>query len=111
MSPSLNAPPLKISNTTAQNSPREEGKCGQGDYRKMFSFGESSTSVTPLFPQSARRDIATLLERGRVETARIKTESIINEDIHIELLELLELYCEIVFTRFGLIENNKYACD
>jgi len=54
----------------------------------------------------ARRDIATLLERGKVETARIKTESIVNEDIHIELLELLELYCEIVFTRFGLIENS-----
>jgi vacuolar protein sorting-associated protein IST1 len=59
--------------------------------------------------QAARRDIATLLERGKVETARIKTESIINEDIHIELLELLELYSEIVFTRFGLIENSKYA--
>jgi vacuolar protein sorting-associated protein IST1 len=59
--------------------------------------------------QAARRDIATLLERGKVETARIKTESIINDDIHVELLELLELYCEILFARFGLIENSKYA--
>lgn len=57
--------------------------------------------------KAARRDIATLLERGKVETARIKTESIINEDIAIELLELLELYCEIISTRFGLVENSK----
>lgn len=60
-----------------------------------------------LLLQAARRDIATLLEKGKVETARIKTESIINEDIHLELLELLELYCEILSTRFGLIENSK----
>jgi vacuolar protein sorting-associated protein IST1 len=73
----------------------------------------------------ARRDIATLLERGKVETARIKVESstsifprcrslsltrlfffhvVINEDIYLELLELLELYCELLIARFGLVE-------
>ena len=73
--------------------------------------------------KAARRDIATLLERGKVETARIKVESsnsyfvlrfvpdsygpflvVINEDIHLELLELLELYCELLIARFGLVE-------
>ncbi|KAH9968709.1 regulator of Vps4 activity in the MVB pathway-domain-containing protein [Russula dissimulans] len=61
--------------------------------------------------KAARRDIATLLERGKVETARIKVESIINEDIHIELLELLELYCELLIARFGLVEPNTREPD
>lgn len=74
--------------------------------------------------KAARRDIATLLERGKAETARIKVESsnshfilywspflivlfsiVINEDIHLELLELLELYCELLLARFGLVEQ------
>lgn len=73
--------------------------------------------------KAARRDIATLLERGKVETARIKVESsnssfrlisvsisyrtllVINEDIYLELLELLELYCELLIARFGLVEQ------
>jgi len=70
--------------------------------QRLKTLQEKKESVA----KAARRDIATLVERGKIETARIKTESIINEDIHIELLELLELYSEIVFTRFGLIENN-----
>lgn len=32
----------------------------------------------------------------------------INEDIHVELLELLELYCELLLARFGLLDQ-KYA--
>jgi vacuolar protein sorting-associated protein IST1 len=73
--------------------------------------------------KAARRDIATLLERGKVETARIKVENsnsylrrisvsssyrsllVINEDIYLELLELLELYCELLIARFGLVEQ------
>lgn len=61
--------------------------------------------------KAARRDIATLLERGKVETARIKVESIINEDIYLELLELLELYCELLIARFGLVELNTREPD
>lgn len=54
--------------------------------------------------KQARREIATLLEKNKVETARIKVESMINEDIHIELLELLELYCELLLARFGMLD-------
>lgn len=61
--------------------------------------------------KAARRDIATLLERGKIETARIKVESIINEDIYLELLELLELYCELLIARFGLVEMNTREPD
>ena len=73
--------------------------------------------------KAARRDIAHLLEKGRIETARIKTENstyvllsrclglyrehtaVINEDIYVELLELLELYCELLIARFGLLDQ------
>ncbi|EJF67126.1 hypothetical protein DICSQDRAFT_176815 [Dichomitus squalens LYAD-421 SS1] len=61
--------------------------------------------------KAARRDIAFLLEKGRIETARIKTENIINEDIYVELLELLELYCELLIARFGLLDQNAREPD
>ncbi|KAI0323107.1 regulator of Vps4 activity in the MVB pathway-domain-containing protein [Amylostereum chailletii] len=61
--------------------------------------------------KASRRDVATLLERGKVETARIKVENIINEDINTELLELLELYCELLIARFGLLDQNKREPD
>ncbi|WFD49167.1 Vacuolar protein sorting-associated protein ist1 [Malassezia furfur] len=54
--------------------------------------------------KKARRDIADLVVRGKVETARVKTESLIMDDVHIELLELLELYCETLYARFALLE-------
>jgi len=86
--------------------------------------------------KSARRDIALLLERGKLESARVKVEAsksatkfdgnvhtdsrlpltttvdrtntiliVINEDINLELLELLELYCELLIARFGLLDQ------
>lgn len=61
--------------------------------------------------KSSRRDIATLIEKGKIETARIKIETIINEDIHVELLELLELYCELLLARFGLLDQNTREPD
>ncbi|KAF8713615.1 hypothetical protein RHS03_00450, partial [Rhizoctonia solani] len=61
--------------------------------------------------KQSRRDIATLIEKGKLETARIKVENIINEDIHNELLELLELYCELLVARFGLLDMNTREPD
>ncbi|KAG9028494.1 hypothetical protein FRB95_006395 [Tulasnella sp. JGI-2019a] len=56
--------------------------------------------------KKARRDIATLLEKGKVETAKLRVETMINEDISLELLELLELYCELLVARFGILDMN-----
>ncbi|KAG8680103.1 hypothetical protein FRC09_018480, partial [Ceratobasidium sp. 395] len=61
--------------------------------------------------KTARRDIATLVEKGKLETARVRVENIINEDIHLELLELLELYCELLIARFGLLDMNTREPD
>ncbi|KZT08602.1 DUF292-domain-containing protein [Laetiporus sulphureus 93-53] len=61
--------------------------------------------------KASRRDIAVLLEKGKLETARIKVENIIHEDIYVELLELLELYCELLHARFGLLDQNTAEPD
>lgn len=75
--------------------------------------------------KAARRDIALLIEKGKIETARIKVENskdtrpaaassrrhihhlfaVINEDVYVELLELLELYCELLLARFGVLDQ------
>ncbi|KAH8110584.1 DUF292-domain-containing protein [Phellopilus nigrolimitatus] len=61
--------------------------------------------------KTARRDIATLLEQRKIEKARVRVENIITEDIHVELLELLELYCELLIARFGLLDQNSREPD
>ncbi|OBZ79385.1 protein IST1 [Grifola frondosa] len=61
--------------------------------------------------KASRRDIALMIEKGKIETARIKVENIIHEDIYVELLELLELYCELLIARFGLLDQNAQEPD
>ncbi|KAI0962331.1 hypothetical protein AcV7_001199 [Taiwanofungus camphoratus] len=61
--------------------------------------------------KASRRDIALLLEKGKVETARVKVENIIHEDIYVELLELLELYCELLLARFALLDQSAREPD
>ncbi|KAF9245680.1 DUF292-domain-containing protein [Melanogaster broomeanus] len=87
--------------------------------------------------KSSRRDIALLLEKGKLESARIKVEAsgsshpqselylftqehslatsgnmiLINDDVNLELLELLELYCELLISRFGLLDQNTREPD
>ncbi|KAI8981175.1 regulator of Vps4 activity in the MVB pathway-domain-containing protein [Trametes punicea] len=61
--------------------------------------------------KAARREIAFLLEKGKIETARIKVENIIHEDVYVELLELLELYCELLISRFGLLDQSTREPD
>ena len=47
-----------------------------------------------------RKEIAKLLERDKGELARIRVEQIIREDYIIETLEILELYCSLLVSRF-----------
>ncbi|KAL8999400.1 MAG: hypothetical protein Q9169_001714 [Polycauliona sp. 2 TL-2023] len=56
-----------------------------------------------------RRQMAHLLEQGKEESARIRVENIIRSDITTELLEILELYCELLLARIGLLEPKE--CD
>ncbi|CAB4493844.1 unnamed protein product [Rhizophagus irregularis] len=57
-----------------------------------------------------RKEIANLLENSKTESAKIRVEGIIREDYFIEALEILELYCDLLMARFGLIEQIKH-CD
>jgi vacuolar protein sorting-associated protein IST1 len=56
-----------------------------------------------------RRAMAGLLETGKVESAKIRVENIIRSDITTELHEILELYCELLLARTGLMEAQ--TCD
>ncbi|CAG8840624.1 4337_t:CDS:2, partial [Racocetra persica] len=58
--------------------------------------------------KQARKDIAALLENSKEESAKIRVEGIIREDYYIEAMEMLELYCELLLARFGLLEQMKY---
>lgn len=56
-----------------------------------------------------RREMAQLLESGKIESAKIRVENIIRSDLNTELLEILELYCELLTARAGLLEAKE--CD
>lgn len=49
-----------------------------------------------------------------IQTIELWRRLVINEDINLELLELLELYCELLVARFGLLDQlyagSSYLC-
>ncbi|KAI9596513.1 regulator of Vps4 activity in the MVB pathway-domain-containing protein [Syncephalis fuscata] len=63
--------------------------------------------------EQLRRDIAQLLEQDKEASARIRVEHIIREDYLLEGLEQVELYCELLLARFGLLEGIQpyLGCD
>ncbi|KAG0242728.1 hypothetical protein BGW41_003624 [Actinomortierella wolfii] len=63
-----------------------------------------------MLAQQQRKEIAQLLEKGKEESARIRVEHIIREDFNCEAMEIIELYCELLLARFGLLEQMK-NCD
>ena len=56
-----------------------------------------------------RRAMAQLIESAKIESARIRVENIIRSDLTTELYEILELYCELLLARAGLLEGA--TCD
>ncbi|KUI54808.1 hypothetical protein VP1G_02236 [Cytospora mali] len=59
--------------------------------------------------KTQRRAMAQLLEVGKIDSAQIRVENIIRSDITTELHEILELYCELLLARAGLLEAP--TCD
>lgn len=57
--------------------------------------------------QKARKEIADYLAAGKADRARIRVEHIIREDYMVEAMELLEMYCDLLLARFGLIQQMK----
>lgn len=57
--------------------------------------------------QKARHEIADYIAAGKSERAKIRVEHIIREDYMVEAMELLEMYCDLLLARFGLIQQMK----
>ncbi|XP_057304702.1 IST1 homolog [Hydractinia symbiolongicarpus] len=58
----------------------------------------------------ARKEISDFIQANKFDRARIRVEHIIREDYLVEAMELIEMYCDLLLARFGLIESMKY-CD
>ncbi|KAJ2784777.1 hypothetical protein H4R18_000904 [Coemansia javaensis] len=54
----------------------------------------------------ARRGISELLESGKAASAAVRVEGIIRDDLHVEAMEIVELFCELLCTRAGLIDQS-----
>ena len=55
----------------------------------------------------ARRELSDYLKNKKVDRARIRVEHIVREDYLLEVLEIVELYCELLITRLGLITSTR----
>jgi len=52
-----------------------------------------------------KHEIAALIQQGKDESARIRVENVIREDLIIEAYELIELFCELVQARLPLLDT------
>lgn len=55
--------------------------------------------------QRCRKEIADYLENGKVERAKIRVEQIIREDYLVEAMEIVEMFCDLLLARFGMIQQ------
>ncbi|KAF4520451.1 hypothetical protein B566_EDAN004023 [Ephemera danica] len=57
--------------------------------------------------QKARKEIADYIAAGKYERAKIRVEQIIREDYLVEAMEIVEMYCDLLLARYGLIQQMK----
>ena len=57
--------------------------------------------------QKARKEIADYISAGKYERAKIRVEHIIREDYMVEAMEVVEMYCDLLLARFGLVQQMK----
>ncbi|XP_060801066.1 IST1 homolog isoform X2 [Amyelois transitella] len=57
--------------------------------------------------QKARKEIAEYIAAGKSERAKIRVEHIIREDYMVEAMEIVEMYCDLVLARFGMVTQMK----
>lgn len=57
--------------------------------------------------QKARKEIADYIQAGKCERAKIRVEHIVREDYIVEAMEIIEMYCDLLLARFGLIQQMK----
>lgn len=59
--------------------------------------------------KQSRKDLAALMNDNRMESARIRAEMVITDDRRAEVLEALELYCELVLARAANLTSKNTA--
>lgn len=59
----------------------------------------------------ARKEIADYLQVSKIDRARIRVESIVREDYLVEAMEIVEMYCDLLLARMGLIQSMKELDD
>ncbi len=55
----------------------------------------------------ARKDISEYLAANKEDRARIRVEHIIREDYFVEAMEIVEMYCDLLLARMGMIQTQK----
>lgn len=55
----------------------------------------------------SRKEISTYLANYKIERAKIRVEHIIREDYVVEAMETIEMFCDLLLARFGLIQQMK----
>lgn len=55
----------------------------------------------------SRKEIADFIVCGKAERAKIRIEHIIREDYMVEAMEMVEMYCDLLLARFGLLQQMK----
>lgn len=69
--------------------------------QRLRLLGKKKTSLT----EKSRNEIGQYIFTGKIDRARIRVEHIIREDYLVEAFEMLEMYCDLLITRFGMIEQ------
>jgi len=59
----------------------------------------------------SRKEIADYIGGNKVDRAKIRVEHIIREDYMVEAMEMLEMFCDLLLARFGLIQQMKNLDD
>lgn len=57
--------------------------------------------------QKSRKEIADYLSTGKIERAKIRVEHIIREDYLVEGMEVVEMFCDLLLARYGLLQQMK----
>ncbi|ULT88611.1 hypothetical protein L3Y34_007667 [Caenorhabditis briggsae] len=74
---------------------------------RLQLLGKKKTEMA----MKARTEIADYIAANKPDRARIRVEHIIREDYVVEAFEILEMYCDLLLARFGLIEQMKTLDD
>lgn len=52
-----------------------------------------------------RLSLLLVVIKGKPDRARIRVEHIIREDYYCEAMEMIEMYCDLILARFGLVKE------